>query len=168
MVHQGGFLLPLLSDVLPALASYFPGAIIIIIIILLRKMYLVPDEKYPEVPKKTFPSYSRGTNTGSISSTSTSAKEEEKEEDKKTETTTLRKGVIYRKKMREDEIDALRRRNRSRISYKKSYPDSPSPYKSSSCDREITATTTTYDPTFSFRNANDAREKNKLSPHHYT
>jgi len=104
MVHQGGFLLPLLSDVLPALASYFPGAIIIIIIILLRKMYLVPDEKYPEVPKKTFPSYSRGTNTGSISSTSTSAKEEEKEEDKKTETTTLRKGVIYRKKMREDEI----------------------------------------------------------------
>lgn len=56
---------------------------------MLRKMYLVPAEKYPAVPKHS-PTAEAPTQSLSISSSSTSAKEEEKEY-KETETAPLRK-----------------------------------------------------------------------------
>ena len=62
---------------------------------MLRKMLLVPAEKYSEAPKKIFPYYIRGPpkHTDSISSTSAKEeeKEDEKEEDKETETTPYEK-----------------------------------------------------------------------------
>jgi len=51
IVHREGFLLPLPSAVLPAICRliFFPEKI------MLRRMYLVPAEKYPAVPKHSSP-----------------------------------------------------------------------------------------------------------------
>jgi len=78
---------------------------------MLRKMYLVPAEKYSEAPKKHSPPISEAPqHTQSLSpqplqkEKKKKKKKTKKEEDKKTETTPYENWVKYRKKMREDEI----------------------------------------------------------------
>jgi len=90
IVQRGGFLLPLLSAVLPAIASFIfsPGQKKIII--MLRKMYLVPAEKYSEVPKKHSPPIPEVPKTQSLSPPP-QKKKKKKKKTKKTETTPQRK-----------------------------------------------------------------------------
>jgi len=67
IVQRGGFLLPLLSTVLPAIASLiFSLGKKKIIIIMLRKMYLVPAEKYSEARKNIPLLFPRPPNTHSL------------------------------------------------------------------------------------------------------
>jgi len=96
---------------------------------MLRKMYLVPAEKYPAVPKHS-PPHSEAP-TVSISSSSTSAieeaKEEEEKEDKKQKRHPYEKWVKYRKKTREDDNRRITQKHAIADFLQKVLPKPPSP-----------------------------------------
>ena len=128
---------------------------------MLRKMYLVPAEKYSEAPKKHTPPISEAPqHTRSLSpqpphKKKKTKKKKTKKKTKKQKRHPYEKWVKYRKKMREDKIRRMTQMHAIADYYKKSYP-SPLRLLLSRKHRP-------YDPPFSFRNADDAREEDKTN-----